>query len=576
MIWAATIVELFARRVCEDGPRPALLSKGKGASAFEVRTWLDLAGDVLRARHCCERLGIGRGDRVAQLSENRYEWIVADLAIQLLHAIHVPIHAPLTGEQIAWQIDNCAARLLLVSGPAQLAKLVPLADSLPSDLQVIAYDRCDAPLDAGPKDAGPKDAGPLLKNPVLDWHTLLRDMDPGDILRHLQMAIADADPTMLTTILYTSGTTGEPKGVQLSQGNLASNATSTVAAFEGDDDENHGEKLRLTLLPLSHIYARTCDLYSWIAEGSQLALAQARETVLADCAAVRPTFLNAVPYFYDKLHRALCEQRRENEPGALRQLLGGRIEKCCCGGAALPAHLYDYFLAQDVPLLLGYGLSETSPVISLSTARHHRREAAGTILPGIEVRIADDGEILTRGPHVMLGYYRDPQGTAETIREGWLHTGDLGRMDDDGYLYITGRKKEILVTLGGKNIAPVQLESLLTQDPLILQALVVGDGRSCLAALVVPNPEVLKAEIAARKIPLQSRDEALTHPQVRELFAERIAAQLRTVSSFEQVRHFTLLGRGFTVESGELTPKLTLRRQVIEANFAAEIAAMYE
>jgi long-chain acyl-CoA synthetase len=562
MIEAATIVELFARRVCEDGPRPALLAKGK--SAFEVRTWFDVAGDMLQARHLLEQLGVRAGDRVAQLSENRYEWIVADLAIQLLHAIHVPIHAPLTSEQITWQINNCGARLLLLSGPAQLAKLLPLADSLSPELQAIAYDRC---------------AALLLGHEVLDWHDSLRgieQIDPGDIPRHLQMAIADADPDMLTTILYTSGTTGEPKGVQLTQGNLASNATSTVAAFEGDDDEHRGEKLRLTLLPLSHIYARTCDLYAWIAEGSELALAQARETVLADCAAVRPTFINAVPYFYDKLHRALCEQGRENEPGALRELLGGRIRKCCCGGAALPAHLYDYFLSQGVPLLLGYGLSETSPVISLSTAQHHRREAAGTILPGIEVRIADDGEILTRGPHVMLGYYRDPAGTAETIRDGWLHTGDLGKLDDDGYLYITGRKKEILVTLGGKNIAPVHLESLLVQDPLILQALVVGDGRSCLAALIVPNPEVLKAEIAARKIPVVSREQSLAHPQVRELFAERIAAQLRTVASFEQVRHFTLLARGFTVESGELTPKLTLRRPIIEANFAKEIAAMYE
>jgi long-chain acyl-CoA synthetase len=350
---------------------------------------------------------------------------------------------------------------------------------------------------------------------------------------------------------------------------LTTNAVATVDAFEEDGNEPAAEKIRLNLLPLSHIYARTCDLYAWIAEGSLLALAESRESVLADCAEIRPTCINAVPYFYDKVQRGLAERKLDQEPGALRAIFGGRIRQCCCGGAALPEHLYDYYLAQGVPLLLGYGLSETSPVISLSTARHHRRGAAGGLLPGVEVKIAPDGEILTRGPHVMAGYYKNPAATAETIRDGWLHTGDLGRLDEDGFLFITGRKKEILVTSGGKNVAPVSLEALLTQDPLILQAMVVGDGRNCLAALIVPNEAELERELAAQNVSRAS------HEQVRALFAERICQRLSCVSSYEQVRRFTLLPRPFSVESGELTAKLTLRRPAIEANYAAEIAALY-
>ena len=552
-----TIVDLFLRRVRDDGPRAALLAKRGGS--FQARTWNEIATDVKRAAAVLRKLDVQPGDRVAHLSENRYEWIVADLAIQFARAIHVPIHAPLTGPQITWQVNDCGAKVLLISGPQQVAKLVPLESQLAADLRVVAYDRCDTSLSG---------------RRVLQLEELMQaEASTGDDM--LQSAAESLTTESLATILYTSGTTGEPKGVMLTQGNLATNAVATVEAFdEGSHDPPH-EKLRLNLLPLSHIYARTCDFYAWLVEGSQLALAESRETVLADCAAVRPTFINAVPYFYDKVYRALCEQKRENEPGALQAIFGGRIRRCCCGGAALPVHLYDHYLAQQLPLLLGYGLSETSPVISLSTAQHHRRGASGRLLPGVQVRIADDGEILTRGPHVMTGYYKNPAATAETIQDGWLHTGDLGRLDDDGFLFITGRKKEILVTTGGKNIAPVYLESLLTQDPLILQAIVVGDGRNCLAALIVPNPDVLRSEIISRQIPVTSRDEALIHPQVLALYADRIAERLSAVSSFEQVRHFKLLSRGFTVESGELTPKLTLRRKVIEANFAPEIAAMY-
>jgi long-chain acyl-CoA synthetase len=374
----------------------------------------------------------------------------------------------------------------------------------------------------------------------------------------------------LATILYTSGTTGEPKGVMLTQGNLASNACSTIAAFGGDAD-----RVRLNFLPLSHIFARTCDLYAWLVEGGRLAIAESRETVLADCQQIKPTALNGVPYFYDKLYRGLCEKGVHQMPGVVKSALGGAITTCCAGGAALPDHLYDYYLSQGVAILQGYGLSESSPVITISTPSHHRRGSCGRPIPGVEVRLADDGEILTKGPHVMAGYYESPQATSEVLRDGWLATGDLGRQDEDGFLYITGRKKEILVTSGGKNIAPVYLESLLTEEPLIAQAMVVGDGRSYLTALIVPNAELLRSEVERRGLAGLSPDDALAHPVVTALFAAKIDQRLSAVSPHEQVRKFTLLGQPFSIEAGELTPKLSLRRQPIAARCASAIEAMY-
>ena len=548
-----SLVSMFADRVSSDGNRPALWVK-RGA-AFAALTWSEVARDVRRASAALVRLGVQPGDRVVQLAENRYEWIVADLAIQFAQAIHVPIHAPLTGEQISVQIAHCAPRVVLVSSADQARKLASCADRLPADTRYCSYDDCSV----------------VIGDQPVDSFTTLRDEASANDGAALEaQAIRELRPDSIATILYTSGTTGEPKGVMLTQSNLVSNTEASVAAFDHSADD-----LRLNFLPLSHIFARTCDLYCWIASGTQLALAQSRDTVLDDCAAVHPTWLNGVPYFFDKVVRLLHELKRDESPEALREILGGRIRICCAGGAALPDAVFDYFTARNVALLQGYGLTESSPVITLSTPQQVRRGCVGRTIPGVEVKIAGDGEILTRGPHVMLGYYKNPAATDEVLRDGWLYTGDIGELDADGFLRITGRKKELIVTSGGKNIAPVYLESLLTQDPLILQALVVGDARSYLTALIVPNPDVLHAEIVAHKIFALTKAQVLRHPRVLALYEERIRERLKSVSPFEQVRKFTLLDRGFTIESGELTPKLTLRRKVIEANFAAKIEAMY-
>lgn len=548
-----SIVGLLANRLAESPDQIALWTK---AGDWSSRTWREIGKDVLRIASWLVKQGIEPGDCVAHLSENRYEWLLADLAMHVAGAVHVPIHAPLTGEQAAFQIRDSGSRLVFLSNAAQVEKLAACSDELPRDVRCFTYDPCEMSI-------GDQPCGYL-------WGEL-PEYDESAAGELLKAAVARTSGETLATILYTSGTTGEPKGVMLSNRNLVSNTLAAVEPFaQGKDD------LRLSFLPLSHIFARTCDLYCWVASGSQLALAEARETVVADCLAVRPTLLNGVPYFFEKIANALAEADFDATPDALRDLLGGRIRLCCSGGAALPVHVFDFFTEHGVSLLQGYGLTESSPVITLSSEQGVKRGAVGRAIPDVEVRIADDGEILTRGPHVMLGYFKNEKATEEVVRDGWLHTGDIGHLDDEGYLFITGRKKELIVTSGGKNIAPVYLESLLTQDPLIAQAVVIGDNRKYLAALIVPEFAALDAEIAERRIDVSGGVDVLQLAEVVKLFEDRIASRLAVVSSYEQVRKFTLMNRTFTVESGELTPKLTLRRDYIQANCRDSIEAMYD
>ena len=550
-----TLVSQFCRREAADGPRQALWIRRHGK--YEALTWNELAADVRRTAAALKQLAVLPDDRVVLVSENRYEWIVCDLAILMARAVHVPVHASLTGAQIAYQVCDSGAHLVLVSGPEQAAKLAQAASALPERLQIVSFDESPPPAVG----EGPQRLAELIE-------AIPSSADAESALQ--RVALDHLKPDDLATILYTSGTTGEPKGVMLTHRNLVSNACSALEACTMRSDD-----LRLTWLPLSHIFARTCDLYAWIASGSQLALAESRDTILANCAELRPTLMNGVPYFFDKVRRLLCDKGAADVPGKLPELFGGRMRFLCSGGAALPDHVARFYLDRGVILAQGYGMTEASPVISLSTDTQYKVGTVGRAAPGVEVRVADDGEVLCRGPNVMPGYWNKPAETAAVLQDGWLRTGDLGKLDDEGYLTITGRKKELIVTSAGKNVAPVLLESLLTEDPLIAQAMVLGDGRNYLTALLVPNVEVLKSELAAQGLEFTFLAEWLEHPLVRQLYAERVRQRLAGLSSFEQVHKFTLLERPFTPEGGELTPTLKLRRGVIAERNAAFIEAMY-
>jgi long-chain acyl-CoA synthetase len=548
-----TIPAILDRTAAARVSDPAILRLD--ADGADPLTWGGLAGRIEAFAAALAGLGVRPEDRVAHLAENRWEWIVTDLALHAARAVHVPIHVSLSTEQVAYQVRHSGARVLIASRSDLVAGVPRQCAGLEA---VVLYEfAANEPADAG-------------RVKVYAFGSLIEEFSSQATGQLLGEAAQQTQPDELATILYTSGTTGEPKGVMLSQRNLATNAVATCRAVGSSDDD-----LRLCFLPLSHIYARTCDLYTWVERGSRLALARGRETVVEDCQRVQPTLLNGVPYFYQKLHDKLLAAGKVDQPGTLQAVLGGRIEYCFCGGAALPEPVAEFFERQEVCILPGYGLTESSPVIAASRPMARRRGTVGPPIDGVEVRIADDGEILTRGPHVMLGYWQDDAATREAIKDGWLHTGDLGEIGADGYLAIRGRKKEIIVLSTGKNVSPALVEGLLTSSPLIEQALVVGDDHKYVAALIVPNPEALKAEIIKRRIPVFTPAQALAHKRVAALYQEEIDRVLAPLATYERVCRFKLLDRGFSIEKGELTAKLSLRREVLAEHFREEIEELY-
>jgi long-chain acyl-CoA synthetase len=541
----ATIPALFQAAVAAGGDRPALGAVEGGRVVW--RSWNELAADVDGLRRQLVERDVRPGDRVVQVSANCADWVTADLAIQAAGAVHVPVHPSLANAQIREQIAHSGARVVLVRDRA-------LAERLRG--QPVGEGRAEGGL-------------------VVEVAAELREerqsggsADPSADLR--VTGAAAAGPDDLATILYTSGTTGAPRGVMLTQRNLAVNAMATTDEIRPDDDD-----LRLGILPLSHIYARTCDLYSWIYHGGRFVLAESRETVFRDLGLVRPTVINAVPYFYQKAVDELRKRGGAEDETALRELFGGRIKLCLCGGAALAPEVDQFFAERGLPILCGYGLTEASPVISVTTADTYVAGTVGRPLANLEIRLADDGEVQVRGESIMRGYWRDEASTAAILEDGWLKTGDLGAFDADGSLRIVGRKKEILVLATGKNVAPTQVETLLAGSPLVEQACVLGDGRKFLAALVVPNGDALRKEIRQRRLWVWSKRRAVTHPKVRALYRTEIDRCLTQIGHCEQIGQFVILPRAFSQDLGELTAKLSLRREVIAKNFAREIEAMY-
>lgn len=557
-----TIPGLFWDAVAARGDQLALGVILGGELSW--RSWNDLAKqvDALMAR--LTKLGVGAGDRVVQVRPNCEAWIVADLAIQSVGAVHVPLHATLAVSQMRQQIEHCGARAVLV-GDRALADQLAGAGGTGCQLEVDG----ESPL---PRREG---TGEGLANVAIEQRSTASLPSAIPPLTPPFKAGGSEGPSSpqpddLATILYTSGTTGAPRGVMLTQRNLTANAIATTDAHAPPEGE-----VRLCLLPLSHIYARTCDLYSWIYHGGRLILTESRETVFRDCAIAQPTAMNAVPYFYQKAVDELRNRGGDCSAAALRQLLGGRIAQCLCGGAALAPEVDRFFAERGLPILCGYGLTESSPVISITTRDTYIPGTVGRPLTNLEVHVAGDGELIVRGASVMRGYWQDEAATAAAIRDGWLHTGDLASLDAAGNLRIVGRKKELMVLATGKKVAPTQVEQLLTGSPLVEQACVVGEGRKFLAAIIVPNGDALRREIRRRRLLVWSKHRAVTHPKVIALYRAEIDRCLSDTAHCEQIGAFVLLPRAFSAELGEVTPKLSLRREAIAANFANEIEAMY-
>lgn len=550
---ANNLVEALRLQAERLGPTTAVRWKRFGR--YQDLSWADYHE---QAQACAAALiaeGAGVGDRIGLLSENRLEWLLADMGIMAAGGVNVPPHAPLTARQVQFQLADAGVRWLIVSTRAQLDKIRQVRHELPELRGVIAFDR-DAAADDAVSWAGFLQRG----RASLRVHS-------QELARREQSLTADS----LATLMYTSGTTGNPKGVMLTHGNLLSNARATDAASPRGVDS-----MLLNWLPFSHIYARTVDHYLSVIAGVPMALAQSVDTVVDNLGDIRPTHMSSVPRFYEKVLAAVqCGD--EAETGRrLRGIFGPRVDWLGSGGAPLPLAIAEAFQRAGILLLQGYGLTECAPVISFNRKGSYKLATVGQAIPGVEVAIAPDGEVLTRGPHVMKGYWNNPQATAEAVRDGWLHTGDLGSLDADGFLTITGRKKEVLVLSNGKKVVPNQIEGLLIADACIDQAVIHGEGRNYLAALVVPHWDNLKTALTEARLACEGAPEVLCRrPEVTTFICRRIDTALRDLSPWEQVRKIVVLARPFSVEAEELTVSLKLRRNVIAERYREELDRLY-
>lgn len=553
----AEILHVQAERL---GPRVALRYKRHGL--YHDVTWAQYDADARAVAAALIDVGIKPGDRVGLLSENRVEWLIADMGLLTAGAVNVPPHAPLTARQVAFQLADAGVRWLFVSTAEQLDKILQVCGELPELRGIVTFEHRST-----------ADAPPGVQ--ICYWPTFLQR--GRQALPQLKDELARRDrelgPDNLATIMYTSGTTGNPKGVMLTHGNLVSNSCASNSI-----SPRLPEHVLLGWLPYSHIYARTIDHYITLVSGALLCLGESAETVVQNLEEVHPTHMSAVPRFYEKVLTAVAAPDAKETSRRLKKLFGPRIEWLMSGGAPLPLPIAEAYDAAGLLVLQGYGLTETSPVITTNRKDCNKMGTVGRALPGVDVKIAADGEILARGELVMKGYWNNPTATAETIRDGWLHTGDLGSLDEDGFLRITGRKKELMVLSNGKKLIPSYIEGLLIADDCIDQAAVHGEGRNFLSALIVPHWENLKKELQKEgaNVDSQPTEKLAEHPAVRGLLERRIHKALRDVSNWEQVRKFIVLPKPFTVENDELTVSLKLRRNVVLGKYASQLESLYQ
>jgi long-chain acyl-CoA synthetase len=543
-------------------------------------------------------LGVEKGDRVAILSENRPEWAFSDLATLCTGAADVPIYPTLTAPQVQYILDDSGAKVVLVSTSGQVSKLAEVRKLLPRLEHVIAFDPVALP-------------GTSSLAELRDRGREALAVDPQAVRRRA----AESRPEDLATLIYTSGTTGDPKGVMLSHGNLVHNVLAAAKAFPMVDLE----WVALSFLPLCHSFERTAGHNFMLYAGPTIAYAESVEKVPENMLQIRPHIMCSVPRLYEKMYARVTEkvaadpplrQRifrwaigvgREafahtvarTEPGAVLKLrlaladklvfskikerTGGRLRLFISGGAPLAREIAEFFGAAGMLVCEGYGLTETSPVITCNRPDRVRPGTVGLPLEHVEVKIAEDGEILTRGPHVMMGYYGKPEATAEAIdADGFFHTGDVGFLDADGFLTITDRKKDIIVTSGGKNIAPQPVENRLKTNPLIAEVVMIGNKRNFAAALVVPAFESLEAWARGRGITAASREELVRRPEVLQHYRDVIDQMTPDLAQFEKIKKIALLANEFTQEAGELTPTLKVKRRVVEERYRSTIDALYE
>ena len=587
-----TLCDVFVAAAACGKPR-LLLSKVGGV--WKPISAADFGFSVRALSLGLNGLGVQPGDRVAILSENRPEWAIADFAILCAGAWSVPIYPTLPAAQVAPLLADCGARAIFVSNLEQLGKILTVRGQLPELDHVIL-------IEGNP----PREPGFASFHEVVDRGRPTLATSPGVFDQRAARVRSDD----VATIIYTSGTTGEPKGAMLTHGNFVFNVLSAceVIPFTAD-------AVALSFLPLSHVFERMLD-YSYFQKTASIAYAESIDKLAKNFLEVDPVCFGAVPRVYEKVYdrittkaaagsavkRKLFDwavgvgrrrvpylERGETLPGGLawqagvadalvlkkiRAALGKNFRFAVSGGAPLSRDLAEFFIGAGVQVYEGYGLTETSPVICVNGPGRWRLGTVGKAIRGVEVQIAADGEILTRGPHIMKGYFKKPQATADAIdAAGWFHTGDIGEIHD-GYLSITDRKKDLIVLAGGKKAAPQPIENDLKKSPYIALPIVIGDRQKFLAALIVPNFEKLRQWADARRLQV-SWDALDAHPDVRRLFQAEIDANNADRPHHEQIRAFALLPSDLTVEDGSITPTLKVKRRILESRYASLIERMY-
>ena len=587
-----TLISLLENSIQHYGSKPALAHKPKGGTYQDI-SYAELGESVDAFSKGLNALGVQKEDRVALLSENRPEWAITDFGCLKAGAVTVPMFSTLTAAQVGYILKDSGSKIICVSTSRQLEKVTALRDEVPTLEKIIVFDPIEGECPEG----------------VIQFEEVCELEGQGIGVRNPSYANEDD----IATIIYTSGTTGDPKGVMLTHANFISNLQACKSLIEVSDTD-----VLLSFLPLSHVFERLGGHYVPLFSGAQVAYAESTFTVAQNMREIAPTVMLSVPRLYETMHDRILRAVQEGsslrqkifhwgvsvgssvssaiqqgkKPSAILQLqqniadklvfaklkaaTGGRLRFFVSGGAALPQSIAEFFHAAGILILEGYGLTETSPVISMNHPEKWRFGTVGVPVEGVEVHIAEDGEILTRGPHVMKGYFNNASATAEVIDgEGWFHTGDIGIIDADGFVKITDRKKNIIVLSNGKNVAPQPIESELVQSPFINQILLVGNERKNLAALIVPNFDALKAWAAENNVATNDLATLLKAREVQQLIQGEIRSRLTDFADFEQVRRFTLLDKEFSQEADEMTPTLKLKRNVIIDRYGDAIAEMY-
>lgn len=596
-----TIAQLFYAALKKDLP-DALAFRQDGV--YQKLSHQEVQARVERLALAMAARGLKAGDRVAFMSENRPEWAIADFACAILGTPDVTIYATLNPAQAAFILANSQSRWVLCSTRDQLDKVLAHWDHLPALEAAVLMDG-ELPTGTG--------------RTLVTWTGLQQEGLAMEARRpEVRAWGAQRKASDLLTIIYTSGTTGDPKGAMLSHGNLVTNVLGAEATVEMGTDER-----ALSFLPLTHIFERMAGHFLMFHVGAAIYYAESVNTVAADLLEVKPTVMASVPRIYEKIfakiydtvaggsilkrlvfHWAMMAGRqavpyllKNQQPPSwkgmwyrtaqaivfnkIRQRTGGRIKFAISGGAPLGGKIMEFFWIIGLPILEGYGLTETSPVITVNRI--------GEVIPGCVgrplytewngrpfVKIAEDGEILCQGPNVMSGYWANEAATREAIDEtGYFHTGDIGHLDDQGRLYITDRKKELIVTSGGKKVAPQPLENILKEDKYISQAVVIGDNRNFISALIVPNFDSLVRWAGYKKIPFKTHEDLIQNPLVYAKVGSRIERLNEHLSNYERIKKMTLLLDEMTLEGGQLTPSLKVKRRVVNQMYAQQIEAMY-